>query len=83
MLVCHMKKRLQPLPKGRGPKKYPEKVWSFAKPSVPNSSNGLMFVKRRAKRRAKFKFFVILSSFCDLVHVQSVVDLLAKQFITF
>ena len=31
-----------------------------------------------AKIRAKLKFFVILSSFCDLVHIQSVVDLFAK-----
>ena len=27
----------------------------------------------------KIQVFVILLSFCDLVHVQSVVDLLAKQ----
>ena len=58
--------------------------------SVPNSSDGLIFVKRRAKeglfffkntgvrraqRRAKIKFLW----FCDLVHIQSVVDLFAKQ----
>ena len=62
--------------------------------SVPNSSDGLIFVKirakdgrffnknmgvRRAQRRAKLKVIVILSSFCDLVHAESVVDLFAKQ----
>ena len=61
--------------------------------SVPNSSDGLIFVKirakdgrffnknmgvRRAQRRAKLKVIVILSSFCDLAQVQSVVDLFAK-----
>ena len=30
-------------------------------------------------RRAKQRVFVILSSFCDLMHIQSVVDLFAKQ----
>ena len=57
--------------------------------SVPNSSYGFIVVKIRAKYghsfgkirgviRAKiwaiFKFF-----YCDLVHVQSVIDLFAKQ----
>ena len=57
--------------------------------SVPNSSYGFIVVKIRAKYGhsfgkitgvirakiwAKFKFF-----YCDLVHVQSVIDLFAKQ----
>ena len=61
---------------------------------MPNSSYGLIFVKIlakyghffrkntgiiRAKIRAEFNFFLILSSFCDVVHVQSVIDLFAKQ----
>ena len=39
--------------------------------SVPNSSDGPMFVKRRAKRLAKFKFFVI---YCT-----NVIELFARQ----
>ena len=58
--------------------------------SVPNSSYGLIFVKnmgtfwakiRRytAENTGKIQVFVILSSFCDLVHIQRVIDLFAKQ----
>ena len=58
--------------------------------SVPNSSGGLIFVKRRAffgqkygrwtgAKTGKTQVLVILSSFCDLVHAESVVDLFAKQ----
>ena len=53
---------------------------------MPNSSNRLIFVKLRAKygnffgeNTGKIQVFVILPSFCDLVHVQSVKDLFAKQ----
>ena len=54
-------------------------------PSVPNSSDKLIFVKRRALFGQKYErtdgqnsSFVILSSFCGLVHAQSIVDLFAK-----
>ena len=58
--------------------------------SVPNSSDELIFVKIRAKdghfldkntgaKTGKTQVLVILSSFCDLVHAESVVDLFAKQ----
>jgi len=57
---------------------------------VTNSSYGLIFVKIRAKygrifskntgeNTGKIHVVVILSSFCDLVHVQSVIDLFANQ----
>ena len=53
--------------------------------SVPNSSDKLIFVKRRALFGQKYErtdgqnsSFVILSSFCGLVHAQSIVDLFAK-----
>ena len=60
--------------------------------SVPNSSYGFIVVKIRAKYghsfgkitgvirakiRAKFKFLCVF--YCDLVQVQSVIDLFAKQ----
>ena len=51
-----------------------------------NSSNRLIFIRLRAKygyffggNTGKIQVFVILPSFCDLVHVQSVKDLFAKQ----
>ena len=59
--------------------------------SAPNSSDRPIFVKIwvkdmrkntgviRPKRQAKMKICVILTPFGDLVHVQSVVDLFAKQ----
>ena len=61
--------------------------WAIS--SVPNSSDELIFEKRRAFLGQKYghkagvetdktQVFVILSSFCDLVQVQSVVDLFAK-----
>ena len=45
------------------------------------SNYGHFFGKNTGVLQAKIqaKKFVILSSFCDLVHVQSVIDLLAKQ----
>ena len=53
--------------------------------SVLNSSDGLIFVKIRAKygrffskNTCKIKVFVIVV-FCYLVHVQSVIDLFSKQ----
>ena len=53
--------------------------------SVPNSSYGLIFVKIWAKyghffgkNTGKTHFFVILSSFCDLVHIQKVVNWFVK-----
>ena len=61
---------------------------------MPNSSYGLIFVKNTGEIRAlfwqkyrrytgentgKIQVFVILSSFGDLVHVQRVIDLFAKQ----
>ena len=53
--------------------------------SGPNSSDRLIFVKRRALFGQKYErtdrqnsSFVILSSFCGLVHAQSIVDLFAK-----
>ena len=59
-------------------------------PSVPNSSDRLIFVKRRAlfgqkygrstgAKMGKTQVFVILSSCCDLLHAESVVDLFAKK----
>ena len=54
--------------------------------SVPNSSDGLIFVKdghffdkNTGAKMGKTQVLVILSSFCDLVHAESVVDLFAKQ----
>ena len=58
--------------------------------SVPNSSDRLIFVKIRAKdgryfskntgeKTGKTQVFVILSSFCDLVHFQSVVHVFTKR----
>ena len=41
-------------------------------------NTGAFFAKIRAKIQAKFKF-VMLSSFFDLVHIQKVIDLFAKQ----
>ena len=57
---------------------------------MPNSLYRLTFVKLRAKKglffgkttgenTGKIHVVVILSSFCDLVHVQSVIDPFAKQ----
>ena len=58
--------------------------------SVPNSSYGLIFVKRRAlfgqkygrktgAKSGKTQVLAILSSICDLVQAESVVDLFAKH----
>ena len=51
--------------------------------SVPNSKYGLIFVKVRAKHgRFLAKMRVLYgqnSSFCDFLHVQSVIELFSKQ----
>ena len=67
----------------------PQKNDKYNYSSVPNSSDGLIFKntgERRALLQQKYgrqtgetQVFVILSPFCDLVHVHSVVDLFAKQ----
>ena len=57
---------------------------------MPNSSYGLIFVKIQAKYghffgkntgviRAKIKSFCDVVFFCDSMHVQSIIDLFAKQ----
>ena len=62
--------------------------WAIS--SVPNSSDELIFEKRRAFLGQKYghkagvetdktQVFVILSSFCDLVHAQGEVHLFAKR----
>ena len=51
--------------------------------SVPNSTYGLIFVKVRAKHgRFLAKMWALYgqnSSFCDFLHVQSVIELFSKQ----
>ena len=41
--------------------------------------NGHFFDKNMGAKMGKTQVLVILSSFCDLVHAESVVDLFAKQ----
>ena len=51
--------------------------------SVPNSTYGLIFVKVRVKHgRFLAKMWALYgqnSSFCDFLHVQSVIELFSKQ----